>query len=100
MIENPPLLTIRRNFPRPTAEELAAFANSPTGHLVDSMNGRGALAYKIKPVSEACRPKPEAGLIVPAKRGPPAGICGRPFKVAMFAALVVVLPKFEPGGML
>jgi 4-hydroxy-4-methyl-2-oxoglutarate aldolase len=53
VIENPPLLTIRRNFPRPTAADLAAFANSPTGHLVDSMNGRGALAYKIKPVSEA-----------------------------------------------
>lgn len=53
MIENPPLLTIRRNFPRPTADQLAAFAGSPTGHLVDSMNGRGALAYKIKPVTSA-----------------------------------------------
>ena len=51
MIENPPLLTIRRNFPRPSAAELAAFAGSPTGHLVDSMNGRGALSYRIKPVT-------------------------------------------------
>jgi len=53
VIENPPLLTLRRNFPRPSAAQLAAFANSPTGHLVDSMNGRGALSYKIKPVSDA-----------------------------------------------
>jgi 4-hydroxy-4-methyl-2-oxoglutarate aldolase len=52
VIENPPLLTIRRNFPRPSAADLAAFANTPTGFLVDAMNGRGALAYKIKPVSE------------------------------------------------
>ena len=46
MIENPPLLTVRRRFPRPSASELAAFANTPTGFLVDSMNGRGALAYR------------------------------------------------------
>ena len=31
VIENPPLLTIRRNFPRPSAAELAAFADTPTG---------------------------------------------------------------------
>ncbi len=53
MIENPPLLTVRRRFPRPSAAELAAFADTPTGFLVDSMGGRGALNYRIKPVSDA-----------------------------------------------
>ena len=28
MIKDPPVLTIRRNFPRPTAAEIAAFANA------------------------------------------------------------------------
>jgi len=53
MIENPPLLTIRRKFPRPTADQLAAFAGVPTGFLVDSMGGRGALEHRIKPIGAA-----------------------------------------------
>lgn len=67
MIENPPLLTVRRNFPRPGAADLAAFANSATGHLVDSMNGRGALSYRIKPVTEA---KTFCGVAVTCETGP------------------------------
>ena len=44
---NPPQFLLR-----PTADQLAAFAGVPTGHLVDSMNGRGgALAHGIKPIS-------------------------------------------------
>jgi len=82
VIENPPLLTIRRNFPRPTAEELAAFANSPTGHLVDSMNGRGALAYKIKPVSTATS---FCGVALTCEAGP--GDC-----LALFGTLDVIKP--------
>lgn len=50
MIEDPPLLTLRRNFPRPAAEQLAAFGGAQTGHLVDAMGGRGALDHRIKPV--------------------------------------------------
>lgn len=50
MIEDPPLMTIRRNFPRPSAEQLAAFATVPTGNVVDAMDGRGALDGLIKPV--------------------------------------------------
>jgi len=52
MIEDPPLLTLRRNFPRPTAEQLAAFADVPTGFLVDAMKGRGALHHRIKPIDD------------------------------------------------
>jgi 4-hydroxy-4-methyl-2-oxoglutarate aldolase len=50
MIKDPPLLRIRRNFPRPSAETLAAFAGAPTGFVTDAMNGRGALDYRIKPI--------------------------------------------------
>ena len=49
MIKNPPLLTIRRNFPRPSEAVLRAIRNTPTGFIVDCMNGRGALDYRIEP---------------------------------------------------
>ena len=48
MIHDPPLLTIRRRFPRPTAEQVAAFRGVPTGHLVDAMGGRGCLSHDIR----------------------------------------------------
>ena len=48
MIHDPPLLTIRRHFPRPTAEQVAAFQGVPTGHLVDAMGGRGCLPHEIR----------------------------------------------------
>ena len=51
MIHEPPLLTIRRQFPRPRAEDLAGFAGVQTGHAVDAMGGRGALDYRIKPLA-------------------------------------------------
>jgi 4-hydroxy-4-methyl-2-oxoglutarate aldolase len=53
MIKDPPLLTIKRDFPRPSAQDVAAFANVPTGYAVDAMNGRGALDYRIKPLAPA-----------------------------------------------
>jgi 4-hydroxy-4-methyl-2-oxoglutarate aldolase len=50
MIKDPPLLTIKRSFKRPSAALLAAFAGAQTGNVVDAMNGRGALDYRIKPI--------------------------------------------------
>lgn len=50
MIKDPPLLTVRRNFPRPSEAVLRALRNVPTGFIVDCMNGRGALDYLIKPL--------------------------------------------------
>jgi 4-hydroxy-4-methyl-2-oxoglutarate aldolase len=49
VIEDPPLLTIRRTFERPEREFIEAFANTPTGFIVDAMQGRGALDSRIKP---------------------------------------------------
>ncbi len=50
MIHEPPLLTVRRSFPRPTATQLAALATATTGWLVDAQDGRGSLGPDIKPV--------------------------------------------------
>lgn len=51
MIEEPPLLKIRRGFARPTQELLAGFAGVATGYVVDAMGGRGCLDYRIKPLA-------------------------------------------------
>jgi 4-hydroxy-4-methyl-2-oxoglutarate aldolase len=50
MIVDPPLLTVRRNFQRPGTASLQALAGAQTGHLVDAMEGRGALDAAIKSV--------------------------------------------------
>ena len=50
MIKDPPLLTVRRNFPRPAEAVLRALRSAPTGFIADCMNGRGALDYRIKPL--------------------------------------------------
>ncbi len=39
MIEDPPLLKVRRHFPRPDAKTIAAFQGVMTGHLVDGLDG-------------------------------------------------------------
>jgi 4-hydroxy-4-methyl-2-oxoglutarate aldolase len=53
MIKDPPLLTIRRDFARPAPADVAAFANVPTGYVIDAMGGRGGLDYRIKPLAPA-----------------------------------------------
>jgi 4-hydroxy-4-methyl-2-oxoglutarate aldolase len=51
MIEDPPVLMLRRHFCRPSPKQLAAFKGAQSGHLVDAMGGRGALHHHIKPVT-------------------------------------------------
>jgi 4-hydroxy-4-methyl-2-oxoglutarate aldolase len=50
MLDNPPLLTVYRGFPRAPAELLERFRGAQTSHLVDAMEGRGALDWRIKPL--------------------------------------------------
>ena len=74
MIKDPPLLTVRRNFPRPSEAVMRALRNTPTGFIVDCMNGRGALDYRIKPLDDnnckivapivTCHPGPGDNLAV------------------------------------
>src|SRR5438552_594841 len=83
MIKDPPLLTIRRNFSRPSSDEVAAFAQVPTGHAVDALGGRGALDYRIKP------------LVPPASVMTGVAVtchCGPADNLALFAALALAKP--------
>jgi 4-hydroxy-4-methyl-2-oxoglutarate aldolase len=49
MLDDPPLLTVKRPNRRPTQAQIDAFAGAMTGNVVDCMNGRGAMAHMIKP---------------------------------------------------
>jgi 4-hydroxy-4-methyl-2-oxoglutarate aldolase len=87
MIKDPPLLRIRRNFPRPSKETLAAFAGVPTGFATDAMNGRGALDYRIKPLAQA--KEVMVGVAMTCH-------CGPADNLALFGALATA----EPGDVL
>ncbi len=50
MIEDPPILTLRRGFARPDPALVAALKGVPTGYIVDCMDGSGAMHHRIKPL--------------------------------------------------
>ena len=58
MIKDPPLLTIRRAFPRPSAAVMRAFTGVPTGYVIDAMGGRDKLIKNstalMRMLSTAC----------------------------------------------
>ena len=87
MIKDPPLLRIRRKFPRPSKKVLAAFAGVPTGFVTDAMNGRGALDYRIKPLAPA--QEVMVGVAMTCH-------CGPADNLALFGALATA----EPGDVL
>jgi 4-hydroxy-4-methyl-2-oxoglutarate aldolase len=53
MIKDPPLLTIKRDFARPASDAVKSFGGVPTGYVIDAMDGRGGLDYRIKPLAPA-----------------------------------------------
>lgn len=67
MIEEAPLLTVRRKFARPTASQIAVFTALPTGYVVDAMGGSGALDQRIKPIGTVAS---LCGVAVPCEAGP------------------------------
>lgn len=52
MLEDPPLLTIRKSWQRPAAATIARLKGVQTGQAVDAMDGRGALDASIKPIDQ------------------------------------------------
>ena len=48
MLEQPPLLTIRRGFDRPTADVVAAFARAESAQVADAQGGGGALDASVQ----------------------------------------------------
>jgi 4-hydroxy-4-methyl-2-oxoglutarate aldolase len=55
MAANPPAITVRRSFPRPPEALVARFRDVPTGWVVDANGRRGALDYRIRPITRAVR---------------------------------------------
>lgn len=68
MIEEPPILTIRESFPRPTERQLEAFRNVPTGYVCDALFGRGAMDSRIRPIDP--NQKSATGVAIVADNGP------------------------------
>lgn len=83
MITDPSILTIRRNFPRPDAGLVAAFAGVPTGFAVDAMGGRGGLDHRIKPLVAPTAPL--VGIALTCDNGPADNL-------GLFGALDVARP--------
>jgi 4-hydroxy-4-methyl-2-oxoglutarate aldolase len=52
---NPPALTVSRNFSRPAADLVGKLRDVPTGWIVDANGRRGALDYRIRPITRATR---------------------------------------------
>ena len=67
MIGDPPVLTLRRQFERPSQAQIEALKDAPTGFVVDAQNGQGALDHRIKPLWPEARC---VGSAVTAKCGP------------------------------
>ncbi|MBB5685693.1 RraA family protein [Sphingobium boeckii] len=51
MIDEAPLVTIQRNFPRPDEQAIAPFRTAFSSNVVDAMGGRGALDHSIRPMT-------------------------------------------------
>jgi 4-hydroxy-4-methyl-2-oxoglutarate aldolase len=83
MIEDPPLVTLRRSQRRPSADRIAALTGVPTGHVADAMDGRGSFDAAIK----ACFPDQAhfCGVAITCHAGPADNL-------AVMAALAVLSP--------
>ncbi|MBA00559.1 MAG: aldolase [Rhodospirillaceae bacterium] len=52
MLEDPPILTVKRVKRRPTTVQIEAFRGAMTGNVADCMGGRGAMSSFIKPLND------------------------------------------------
>ncbi len=68
MIEEAPLLTVKRNFARASADMVARFKGVPLAFICDAMDGAGALDFRIKPVPGT--PETFVGVALPCHCGP------------------------------
>lgn len=87
MLNDPPLLRVRKTFPRPDLKLVDKLVGAQTGHLIDAMLGRGALDAAIKPLD----PKT-------------ASFAGIAFTVESFAddnlAILAALAFVKPGDVI
>ena len=83
MIQDPPLLTILRDRPRPDPALVSRLDGAMTGHLIDAMDGAGAMAAAIKPIDPARASF--VGVALPCETGPGDNL-------AVMAALALAQP--------
>jgi 4-hydroxy-4-methyl-2-oxoglutarate aldolase len=88
MIEDAPILTMRREFPRPPADLIARLSGVPVGYLVDCMGGQGALDWRIKALPETYLPGPAPMVLGPAM----TCACGPADNLAVFGAVAAARP--------
>ena len=50
MLDDPPILKVRKPVRRPTEKQIQAFAGANTSNVADCMDGRGAMHHSIKPL--------------------------------------------------
>ncbi len=53
MSADKPVVTVKRNIPRPASELVEAFRGAPSGNVSDACGRRGALDHRLKPVTQA-----------------------------------------------
>lgn len=68
MIEDPPRLTLRRQFLRPPPVQVEQLQSTPSGFIVDCLNGRGALPFDINPLDSGNAAV--TGVALPCANGP------------------------------
>jgi 4-hydroxy-4-methyl-2-oxoglutarate aldolase len=54
MLEDPPILTVKKSWPRVQHARLERLKGVQTGQAIDAMDGRGALDAAIKPLDPGC----------------------------------------------
>ncbi|WP_416897765.1 MAG: RraA family protein [Minwuia sp.] len=87
MIDDAPLIKLKKNPPRPGNAQIEALRGTPTGFVVDALYGGGAMDYRIKPSvagqSDFC------GVAVTCQAGPADNL-----------AVLAALPQVRPDDVI
>lgn len=70
MLEEPPILQIRRPTQRPTVAQIAALKDQPTGFLCDAMDGKGAIDPSLSLLDIVELPTAFCGVAITSDNGP------------------------------
>lgn len=70
MIEEPPLLTIRRPTRRPTEAQISALSEVPTGFICDALGGKAALSADLGWLDVHALPTRFCGVAITSENGP------------------------------
>ncbi|MEM9439130.1 MAG: RraA family protein [Pseudomonadota bacterium] len=85
MLGDPPVVTLKRQFARPSSSQIEALKGVPTGFVVDLMMGQGAINQRIKPLwpdsaftapvlATDCGPRDNLGLLVALEVAEPGDV--------------------------